>query len=103
MDRRGRVRFRLLGPPERVYWGAVISHYVSTGIGIALANAIGFPAVNRYKAWKQDPSRERVCRRNWRGEYIPDLAIIRTERTLWTVLALLVLFGLACDFVIESS
>jgi hypothetical protein len=86
-----------------VYWAGVVSNFVSTGIGIALANAIGFPAVNRYRAWKMDPARIRVCRRNWRGEYVPDLAVIRSERALWTLLALVVLFGLACDFVIMSG
>jgi len=81
----------------------VISHYISTGIGIALANAIGFPAVTRYRAWKTDPNRDRLCRRNWRGEYVPDLGIIRTERALWTLLAMVVLFGLVGDYVIMTG
>lgn len=81
----------------------MVSHYITTALGIALANAIGFPVANRYIAWKRDPSRERVARRNWRGYYVPDLSILRTERALWIVLIGLFLFGLVCIFTIESA
>lgn len=103
MDRAGGFQFRLLEPLHGVYWAGVVPTYVSAAIGIAIANAIGFPAVKRYQSWKSDPNRDRVCRRNWRGEYVPDLAVIRTERALWSALGLLVAFGLVCDFVIMSG
>lgn len=76
---------------------------VTNAIGIFIAVAFVTPLLNRYQAWKHDPQRERVYRRNWRGVFVPDLIIIRTERGLWTAFALFVMLGLAINWVIMTS
>jgi hypothetical protein len=58
--------------------------------GVALFRGLVVPMLERYQAWKQGP-RELVALRNWRGVYVPDLAVKRGERAVaiaWVVFVL---------------
>jgi hypothetical protein len=55
---------------------------LATAVGIAAYRAVASPLASRYRSWRDGP-RVQVARRNWRGVYVPDLAIRRGERTLW--------------------
>lgn len=66
---------------------------ISTGLGIFLASAVVLPAWDKYKAWKNDPLREKVARRNWRGQWVPDLGLIRMERAIKGTFFAIVIFG----------
>lgn len=66
---------------------------LASSLGIFIAAAFVMPAIDRYRAWKNGP-REIVARRNWRGQYIPDLTFIRIERAFWSFWILLYGSGL---------
>lgn len=59
---------------------------LATAIGIALFRGVVSPLSARYLAWRDGP-RLHVARRNWRGVYVPDLAVKRGERLLWLAYA----------------
>ncbi len=64
---------------------------LSTAVGIFFCTAFVFPMEKRYKEWKAS-DREIIARRNWRGQYVPDLTLIRCERALkWSVISLFLL------------
>ncbi len=76
-----------------------IASIVATSIGIALFRALVEPALRNYRTWKIGP-RTRVARRNWRGLYVPDLMIIRTERVLWFAIIVLIVTGMAVGWTV---
>lgn len=73
---------------------------IATSLGIFLAAFIGLPLMDQYSAWKADPAREKIARRNWRGVYVPDLRIIRVERALKAFGALFLMAGMAINFIV---
>lgn len=72
---------------------------IATAIGIAIYRAVGAPLIEKYRTWKAGP-RQVVARRNWRGVYVPDLAIIRVERIVWLALLGFVALGAAVGWTI---
>lgn len=69
-------------------------HALVIGVSALIANGVIRPGWVRYRIWRNDPNRIKTARRNWRGEYVPDLALIRAERALWSSLVLLWILGL---------
>jgi hypothetical protein len=55
---------------------------IATSLGIAIYRGIVSPLLDRYFTWRNGP-RVQTARRNWRGIYVPDLYVKRSERLLW--------------------
>lgn len=72
---------------------------LAASVGIALYRGIVSPLLDRYIRWRNGP-RIQVARRNWRGIYVPDLAVKRGERIFWLVYLAIVCLGLAIGWTI---
>lgn len=68
---------------------------LTIALGMFFAAAFLFPAKQAYVEWKKSRT-EVTARKNWRGVYVPDLAIKRAERAgaLAFVMLFLIGFGL---------
>lgn len=71
----------------------MIPQWLAPLLAAALTQVLMRPALTRYIAWKANPARVQVARRNWRGHYVPDLMIKRCERAFWISLAVTFLLG----------
>jgi hypothetical protein len=67
---------------------------IAASIGIALYGGLIVPLRIRYRKWRDDPRRPKTAQRNWRGVYVPDLAIIRMQRLFWLAYVGFIVFGL---------
>jgi len=72
---------------------------LAVAVGIAIFRGIVSPALEKYLTWKVGP-RTQVARRNWRGVYVPDLAVKRGERIFWLMFLGIVTLGLAVGWTI---
>jgi hypothetical protein len=72
---------------------------LAASVGIALYRGIVSPLLDRYIRWRNGP-RIQVARRNWRGIYVPDLAVKRGERIFWLAYLAIVCLGLAIGWTI---
>ena len=51
------------------------------------------PLLERYHRWRDDPNRIKTARRNWRGVYVPDLALKRVKAAIFIAWLLVPLLG----------
>lgn len=72
---------------------------IATTVGIALFRGVVSPLLDRYFRWRNGP-RVAVARRNWRGVYVPDLAVKRGERIFWLGYLAIVVLGLAIGWTV---
>jgi len=76
---------------------------LASGVAAFLMSAVIWPAQKSYKAWKHDPARERVYRRDLFGRFVPDLWVTRVERTALVLIVALWIFGAACGWIIMHA
>jgi hypothetical protein len=67
---------------------------LATSVGIAIYHGLVSPLIGRYRGWRNGP-RVQTARPNWRGVYVPDLTLKRTERMFWVCCIAFFVLGLA--------
>lgn len=72
---------------------------IAVTVGVAIFRGVISPLIERYLTWRNG-SRIKVARRNWRGIYVPDLAVKRGEQLFWLAYLAFVILGLAIGWTI---